>query len=78
MSTTKEEINMSTTKEEVNKDLSISSASSPDVEKAGDEAANIISQRTKPFVALVACAAALGGLIFGYDIVSAIKNLSST
>lgn len=59
--------------DEVGKTLDQSSSSSAgDIEKgAGDkEAVNIISQRTKPFVALVACAAALGGLIFGYDIVS--------
>ena len=64
---------MSTMEETNNKvkalDLS-SSASSADVEKGGEEAAKIIAKRTKPFVALVACAAALGGLIFGYDIVS--------
>lgn len=44
-----------------------------DIEKDNrkeEEAINFVSERTKPFVALVACAAALGGLIFGYDIVS--------
>eukprot|EP00977_Amphora_coffeiformis_P019044 scaffold6886_cov164-Amphora_coffeaeformis.AAC.2 len=61
---------MSDTNEKEIKSASFSESSSDDVEKGGEEVANIISQRTKPFVALVACAAALGGLIFGYDIVS--------
>ena len=41
-----------------------------DIEKATESIASVTLKRTKPFVALVACAAALGGLIFGYDIVS--------
>jgi len=70
-----------TSNETENKSVTIDhsvSQTSSDVEKAGEEAANIISQRTKPFVAIVACAAALGGLIFGYDIVSCELNSSNT
>lgn len=40
-----------------------------DLEQQGkDLDSEVISPKTKPFVILIACCAALGGLIFGYDI----------
>jgi sugar porter (SP) family MFS transporter len=47
-----------------------------DLEKGENEAggaayAKVLTERTKPFIVLVACCAALGGLIFGYDIAGA-------
>ena len=52
-------------------------AAASDVEAAGGEdkleetdavAIDLTPRKTKPFIVLVACCAALGGLIFGYDI----------
>ena len=67
MSPIDDKVNKSATFDQTSLD---SSELNKDVEKGGEDAASFVSRRTKPFVALVACAAALGGLIFGYDIVS--------
>jgi hypothetical protein len=41
---------------------------SPDTSKMVSSHRDMDDTRTQPFVVLIACAAALGGLIFGYDI----------
>lgn len=56
------------------KDKTFSSdTSTSDIElaKKNEDGALTSSPRTKPFIVLVACCAALGGLIFGYDIAGA-------
>jgi sugar porter (SP) family MFS transporter len=48
-----------------------SSATSQDEELGKEDDEAFVPQKTKPFIVLVACCAALGGLIFGYDIAGA-------